>query len=155
MSLNRYFIVLCGLCFGGCALEADGAGTGAQPLAENESAICRNALSPSEEKTVLKLIDDICGDTWCEGDHNFAFERLHCRNATSDSTNGGSCTLKLRLIPHDDGSRSYPRTCTTGSFFGFDSLVETAQGGYPSLNWDYYLALTECVQALEAELTDP
>src|SRR5436853_412785 len=28
-------------------------------------------LSPTQEKIALKLIDDICGDTWCEGDYNF------------------------------------------------------------------------------------
>lgn len=103
---------------------------------------------------MLKLIDDICGDTWCEGDHNFAFERLTCRAGTTNAPNGGSCTLKLRLIPHDDNSRSYRRTCTTGGFFGFDSLVETSQSGYPSLAWDYYLALTDCVALLESELAN-
>jgi hypothetical protein len=153
MKSRQYFAVLFSVSLGGCALEAEGTGIVPETVGQSESELCKNALSRTEEKTVLKLIDDICGDTWCEGDHNFAFERLTCRNGATDSPNGGTCTLQLRLIPHDDSSRSYPRTCTTGGFFGFDSLVETAQSDHPSLVWDYYLALTDCVNELEAALT--
>ena len=152
MSLKQHCTVLFSILFCGCALAADEAGTSAETVGQIESAWCRNALSPREEKTVLNLIDNICGDTWCEGDNNFAFERLTCRAGAADAPDGGTCTLNLRLIPQDGSSRSYSRTCTTGGFFGFDSLIETAQGGYQSLDWDYYLALTDCVTRLEAEL---
>jgi hypothetical protein len=155
MNLKQYCVVLFAMSCAGCALEAEDAGVGLETPGQSESPLCRNALLPHEEKTVVKLIDDICGDTWCEGENNFAFERLICRNGAADSPNGGTCTLKLRLIPHDDSSRSHARTCTTSGFFGFESLVETAQSGYQSLDWDYYLALTECVQALEAALIHP
>lgn len=154
MNLKPYFIVFFAISLGGCALEANEAGVATQSLGESDSALCRNALSAHEEKTVLQLIDNICGDTWCEGENDFAFERLTCRTGAPDSPSG-TCTLKLRLIPRDDGPRSYVRTCTTDGFFGFDSLVETTQGGYQSLDWDYYLALTDCVQALEAALIRP
>src|SRR5690349_15526407 len=69
---------------------------------EAQSALCKNALSPAEEKIALKLIDDICGDTWCEGDNNFAFKALTCRSGAPHSAGGGSCTLKLDIIPRVD-----------------------------------------------------
>lgn len=135
-----------------CAVEAGDAALDAEALGRSESTLCRNALSPSQEKLALKLVDDICGDTWCEGDNNFAFERLTCRPGPADSPNGGSCTLKLRIIPREDDPPSYPRVCTTPGFHGFDSLVETAQSGYQSLDWNYYLALTDCISQLESAL---
>jgi hypothetical protein len=152
MSLERRLGVLVTLLLPACAVDTDGAVADAGALARNESALCRNALSPSQEQTVLKLIDDICGDTWCEGDNNFAFERLTCRAGTPASPDGGTCTLALRIIPREDDPPSYSRACTTPGFYGFDSLVETAQGGYQSLRWDYYLALSDCINALESAL---
>jgi hypothetical protein len=150
MTPKQQFTVTFALLLSGCALRAGEAGLDTERPSQSESALCRNALSPAEEQTTLTLIDDICGDTWCEGDNDFAFDRLMCRSG--EASNGGSCTLKLRIIPRDDGSRSYARSCTTEQFFGFDSLVETTQSGYQSLDWDYYLALTDCITKLEAEL---
>jgi hypothetical protein len=150
--MDPKFTVMFSVLLSGCALEAGNAGVDTEALGQSGSAVCRNALSPVEGKTVLKLIDDICGDTWCEGDNDFAFERLTCQAAATNSPNGGTCRLGLRIIPRDGGRRSYLRSCFTSGFFGFDSLVDTTQSGYQSLDWDYYLALTDCISQLEAEL---
>lgn len=152
MNRKQRLVVISSLLLGGCALETSDPGVEPPALARSDSALCKNALSPAEEKTTLKLIDDICGDTWCDGDNDFAFDRLACRAGATNAPAGGTCTLKLRLIPRDDSGRSYARTCTTSGFFGFVSLVDTAQNGYQSLNWDYYLALTDCITELEAAL---
>lgn len=150
--MNQQSVILTiSILLSGCALEA-GEGGDAETLAQSAGALCKNALSPAQEKLTLKLIDDICGDTWCEGDNDFAFDRLECRAAPPRSASGGGCTLELRIIPRDAGSRSFRRACTTGGFFGFDSLVDTAESGYQSLDWDYYLALTDCISRLESEL---
>lgn len=148
----RQFTVSIALFISGCALDAGGAAESESLVGHAESAVCKNALSPSEQKVALKLIDDICGDTWCEGDNDFAFEQLTCRGAARDAGTGGSCTLRFRIIPRTDDPPSYSRTCTTSGFQGFHSLVETAPSGYQSLNWDYYLALTACIQRVEADL---
>jgi hypothetical protein len=150
--MKRQLGVLFTLLLPACAVETDDFAVDAEPLRQNESAVCRNALSASQEKTALKLIDDICGDTWCEGENDFAFERLTCRAGVSGSPDGGTCTLQLRIIPREDEPPSYSRTCTTPGFYGFDSLVETAQSGYQSLRWDYYLALSDCINELESAL---
>jgi hypothetical protein len=128
---------------GACAADS-------APLLEvgsRSEPVTKNALRPRQAKTVLRLIDNICGDTWCEGDFNFAFRRIDC------DARAQTCTLSLELISRDEGAEVvYPRTCTTGGFTGFASLVETSSSGYQSLNWDYYTSLTECISRTEDEL---
>ena len=150
MDSKQRLAILLTIALTGCAVETGAPGDG--EVADSTEALCKNALSPAEEQTALKLIDDICGDTWCEGDNNFAFERLTCQAPTPKSTSGGACKLKLRIIPRDDSGRSYTRVCSTAGFLGFDSLVDTGASGYQSLDWDYYLALTDCVSRLESQL---
>ena len=154
MHPKSLFAVLCCLVASACVAETTEPGAEPGPAGptatQNDAVSCRNALAPTEEKTALKLIDDICGDTWCEGDNNFAFDHLTCRAGAGPTS--GTCTLRFRILPRDDSGRSFARTCTTGGFTGFASLVDTAQSGYQSLNWDYYLALTDCISALESEL---
>lgn len=109
----------------------------------------KNALSTRESQTVLKLIDDICGDTWCSGDYDFAFRRISCdkRSAT--------CLLTLQIFPRDgvvSSQASYFRTCKTHGFTGFESLVTTSANGYRALNERYYDALTECTSRITAKL---
>jgi hypothetical protein len=136
-----------------CAVDANDPVTDEEPVASSEDALCKNALSPTQEQAALKLIDDICGDTWCEGDNNFAFQRLTCTEP--HRLNPGTCTLKLRIIPRDAMPASRPfynRSCTTAQFAGFDSLVATAQNGYQSLQPEFYDALSECISNLEAAL---
>lgn len=153
MGITQKFSMLLSISLAACAVDTgDGTGGALETLGESDAALCANALSAAEEKLALKLIDDICGDTWCEGDHNFAFDRLSCRSTGSPAPGAGTCTLRLRFISYDEPPRSFPRTCTTQGFDGFSSLVDVSAGGYQSLNWDYYLALSDCINQLEAEL---
>jgi len=133
-------------CAGSVDTNRDESGTSAAlPAASAE--LCRSTLSREEERKALKLVDDICGDTWCEGDFNFAFNELRC------SRSSGSCALQLELLPRVDGSiPRYARTCHTRNFRGFGSLVETSENGYQSLNWDFYEQLTDCISRLEDEV---
>jgi hypothetical protein len=145
------FAVLAGsLALGGCALETGDSEAETASLGESESALCKNALSANEERIALKLVDDICGDTWCEGDNDFAFEKLTCRAATAHAA--GSCNLRLAIIPREDDPPTYYRSCTTRGFAGFASLVQTAPNGYQSLQPAFYDALSECINRLEDAL---
>lgn len=47
--------------------------------------------SAQKEKTLL-LLDNICGDTWCEGDYNYEFDKISCDQKSS------SCTVDFLLI---------------------------------------------------------
>jgi hypothetical protein len=118
------------------------------PVETRVEELAGNALSPSQAATALKLIDDICGDTWCSGDYNFGFRRLTCSRAAE------SCTLTMQVFPRDpdDPHRSYWRSCKTWGFDGFGSLVQTWSSGYQSLNDDYYDALTECTTRIVSHL---
>jgi hypothetical protein len=144
-------------CSAGSAGELAGGGVevaDAEPpeaaVAQSETeGLTKNALTAAQSKTTLKLIDDICGDTWCDGDYDFGFRRLTCAKSAH------TCTLLLQVFPREgvtSSARSYWRTCKTSGFTGFASLVNTAQSGYQSLQSDYYDALTECMFRIEGNL---
>ncbi len=109
----------------------------------------KNALSAAQSRTTLKLIDDICGDTWCSGDYDFGFRRLTCATAAR------TCTLTLQVFPREgvqSSQKSYWRSCKTHGFRGFASLVDTSANGYQSLSSSYYDALTECTSRVVSNL---
>jgi hypothetical protein len=137
----------------GCAVETnDGFEEPPEDVAEASAELSRPALSKPQEATVLKLIDDICGDTWCEGDNNFRFDRLDCRKGCAG--HAGSCQLTFRVFSYDtdvETGPTYTRTCRTDDFSGFGSLVAT-NGQYQSLVPEYYDALTQCISRVEEQL---
>ena len=121
----------------------------ASPVETQAEALAVNALSAAQSKTVLRLIDNICGDTWCDGDYDFGFRRLTCSKV------GQTCTLTLQAFPIDGvkaSQKSYWRSCKTPGFTGFDSLVNTAPSGYQSLTDGYYDVLSECISRVESNL---
>jgi hypothetical protein len=130
-----------------------GAGSGvevseAAPVEARSEGLAENALTAAQAKTALRLIDDICGDTWCDGDYDFGFRRLSCSKAAH------TCTLTLQAFPVDGAQTSPPsywRSCKTAGFTGFASLVTTLNG-YQSLNDDYYDLLSECISRVESNL---
>ena len=102
-----------------------------------------NALSRAEERIVLKLVDDVCGDTWCEGDYDFRFRRLFC------NSNAATCLLMFQMASREGAGSTWRwQMCRTGGFFDFDSLVETTSGGYQWLTAGYYEALAACIGRL-------
>jgi hypothetical protein len=148
-SNSAFFVILTTLSGAGCAGVDGGTEAESAPLQRTSAELTRNALTPAQEKTALKLIDDICGDTWCEGDDDFRFDALSCCAASQ------SCTLSLEIVPREgvpSPRRDHHLSCRTRHFTGFASLVDTAPNGYQSLDQDYYFALTDCISTLEAEL---
>lgn len=103
-------------------------------------------LSRAEAAAVLDAIDDICGDTWCEGDHDFRFRKIVCNQRTS------TCSLFFLMFPFETTPTFASwRTCKTGDYLGFTSLVETDASGVVALTPRYYDALTTCIARLEEE----
>ena len=118
-----------------------------------EQGLSSNALTKKQASTVLKLVDDICGDSWCEGDHNFRFDQIQCQPGCGKAP--GTCRLTFRIFPYDSDLETGPtftRSCKTPGFSGFASLVDTAPNGYQSLNWEYYDALSTCINDVESKL---
>ena len=147
--------MLCALAVGCSADVSEGPSNVRVTEAEQSAeALSSSALTKKQAATVLKLIDNICGDSWCEGDHNFHFDQIQCQKPCG-SARAGTCQVTFRIFPYDsdlETGPTYVRTCKTPGFTGFSSLVDTAVNGYQSLNWDYYDALSACISEVESQL---
>lgn len=153
MLVRKLGIFVCVAGLVGCSGDASG-GTDEEQMAGAGQELRHDALSRQQQLTALKLIDDICGDTWCEGDHNFSFDRLECQKGCGGRE--GTCKLTFRLFSYDADiatGPTYTRSCETSGFDGFDSLVST-QGSFQQLQPAYYDQLTECISRVEAALPD-
>jgi hypothetical protein len=149
-------LMLCALA-AGCTAEVGESGSAPQLETEaslTAEALSSNALTKKQASTVLQLIDDICGDSWCEGDHNFHFDRISCKQGCG-GTRAGTCEVTFRIFPYDsdlETGPTYVRSCKTPGFTGVSSLVDIASNGYQSLHWDFYDALSACISEVESEL---
>ena len=102
-------------------------------------------LSPAEQRTVLDLVDAICGDTWCEGDHAFRFQRFSCDRRRA------SCTLRLQLSSWSEEPRRWrTRSPRISGFPRYRDMVATGPGGGRSLQPAFYEAVGDAVRAAEA-----
>jgi hypothetical protein len=151
VSTNHLMIAaaLSGLLGSACASANDGDAAEIDGLASQNEAWTRNALTRTQEMVVLKTIDNACADTWCEGDHDFAFRRLSC------SWDTATCTLMLQITSRDSFAADRPwhwRSCKTSGFSGYPSLVATAATGETWLTASYDGALNECIVQLESNL---
>lgn len=102
-------------------------------------------LTGREQRVVLDLIDDACGDSWCEGDHRFDFRAFSCDRPHR------TCTLRLRIAPYtDEAPQWYWRSGTVTGFVRFDQLVRTSATGDQSLTPAFYDAVDAMIDRLEA-----
>lgn len=101
-------------------------------------------LTLRQEAVVLDLIDDICGDTWCEGDFAFDFRRFSCSRETR------SCTLRLRIASWAQEPLEWKwRSREIAGFSHYWQMVDTAPNGYVSLDWDFYVAVSDVISEIE------
>lgn len=140
-------------CASPSAAPDDGASADADAdAAEAEDELrstAKNNLSSTDEKKVLTLLDDICGDTWCEGDYDWRFKKLRCSFADE------SCTLTMLVVDpayDDQPARTFWRSCKMGGLSGWTSLVDEAQNGYESLNDGFYDEVSDCIDRLESRI---
>ncbi len=117
-----------------------------------------HAESSPREAQVLRAIDDICGDTWCEGNFNYHFDGLDVRSADKQ------VELFFRMIlteplhfsvvsdfagPAKVLKQSFHVSCT----FKGVTRAEDLLSGEHSLRWDIYESLNECIRVLEGRLS--
>jgi len=98
----------------------------------------RASLTSAQQTIVLKAIDDICGDTWCEGDFNFEFKRLACDFSAK------RCTLSANVITYDTPAKKYPRACRMTGITSFSSMV-TKVGSYYELKQPFFDKVSTCI----------
>ena len=110
-----------------------------QPFA---SAADGQIFSSKERQNILKVIDSICADTWCEGDYNFKFLDLSCLKKTR------RCDVSFQFIKTEDEDhqvKSPVQTCSIGNITGIKSVLLSED----SLNNDFYEELSECILSKE------
>jgi len=116
-----------------------------------------SSLTKGQETLVLDLIDDICADTWCEGDYDYNFSKFTCDESA------GTCTLRFFMWPFYDKparvqgkefsgdyvARSAKATCAVRA--KYSEIIES-QGSYKQLNDGFYNQIDACINAIEAKL---
>ena len=94
-------------------------------------------------------IDNICGDTWCEGDYDFKFNQFACNKKSSE------CELTFQFIERSDDKTvkedlySEKQVCHFDNIKSFDQLMD----GEFSLNQDFYDQVSNCISEREASVT--
>jgi hypothetical protein len=107
----------------------------------------RDLLSVQERKIVVHAIDNICGDTWCEGEYNFKFNDFTCDKMTH------ACELNFLFIKSDEGRNdnrkvetfSPVQTCIFKNIMNFNDVMENQY----SLNEKFYESLSDCISNKE------
>lgn len=116
----------------------------AGPALAQSSQPDTRGLTGRQEATVLRLIDQICGDTWCEGDFRYDFRTFSCDAAHR------TCRLTLRLAPYtDEAPHWYRRAGTVHGFVRFSQMVRTAANGGQSLVPEFYDAVNTLINQIE------
>ena len=102
-------------------------------------------LTQAQERIVLRLIDDICGDTWCEGDHAFRFRRFSC------SPERGGCRLVVQIASTaQEPLRWRLRAQAVCGFPHYADMVSSGPHGVHTLQPAFYDAVSAAVQAMTA-----
>jgi hypothetical protein len=112
------------------------------------------AGTKSKEQQVLKAIDDICGDTWCEGGFEYRFDKL----AVDPVKKQAELTFEMKFLEPLSFSvttekpvyaqilsQSFDVSCRID---GVTDAAEMLTGGH-SLRWDVYASLNDCIASLE------
>jgi hypothetical protein len=114
----------------------------AAPASASSPGPLRYALTGAQERIVLRLVDDVCGDTWCEGDHAMRFRSFTC------SPRRG-CVLRMRLASwSQEPLRWHSRSARVLGFPRFADMVVTASGGERSLRPAFFEAVGRAVRTM-------
>lgn len=115
------------------------------PAGAHAAGAAPPVLSGHEQRVVLDLIDDACGDAWCEGDYRFDFRDYSCDRPHR------TCTLRLRLAPYtDEAPHWYRRSGQVTGFVRFAQMVTTSPTGTQALAPRFYEAVNTLINDIEA-----
>jgi hypothetical protein len=136
-------------CAGSASLSTEVSDSSAAEVdaADAKADAAHRNLTTAQQKAVLTQLDNICGDTWCDGDWSFDFKKIVCK------LDLGTCTWTALITPSVPATEKlvFWRSCKVSGVHQFSDLVTTTNG-YQSLNEDYYMASTDCVQKIESHL---
>ncbi len=113
--------------------------------------------SPStQENQVLRAIDDICGDTWCEGSFNYRFQRVEVDQAKKraevlfEMSTDVSYSFQIaseKPVRAQVLNQSFAVSC---QIEGISEPSDMLSGTH-SLRWDVYISLNDCISSLEGK----
>jgi hypothetical protein len=115
------------------------------------------AAAPSDAERIRKAIDDICGDSWCEGAFDFRFQDVVLKPNKNETQIffRMSQQYPVRLDWREDqgfkaqiNQRFYDVSCLLPGYSTYESLMQSEY----VLRWEVYTALTQCINALEDRL---
>lgn len=102
-------------------------------------------LSPEERSEVVRSIDDVCGDTWCEGDYNFKFTNFLCNFKQKQ------CILSFYFIKTDDQDVESYSPLQVCRFKNIENINQIRNNRF-SLNVNFYDKISECIGILEEKI---
>lgn len=106
-------------------------------------------LTSWQERDVLRLIDELCGDIWCEGDHAFQFRRFSCH------TKRGGCALVVRIASgSEEPLRWQWRAHPVRGYLRYADMVATGPDGQRSLRPAFLASVGDAVRAMQATVPD-
>lgn len=98
-----------------------------------------------QRQEIVGAIDNICADTWCEGDYNFEFIDFNCNK--QDST----CKLSFYFIRTEDNDAQTYSPLQICHFENIKSMRQIKRGR-GSLTNKFYEEVSDCITTLESEL---
>jgi hypothetical protein len=102
-------------------------------------------LTSSQQRTVLQVIDNTCGDTWCEGEFNYRFTRMAC------DFGARRCTLSATVITYDSPAKYYPRACRITGISSYRSMIGGTSSN-PRLTTTFFNKVDDCMNRWAATI---
>ena len=97
----------------------------------------------SKDDLALELIDNICGDTWCEGDFNFEFNNLEINKKDK------SAVVNFEMIDEwYDTEKRFPTFCIIPNITSFKDIIDF-NSNKKYLTDYFYETLSECISNRE------
>jgi hypothetical protein len=124
---------------GAAAGKADGVVT------DGDAAVT-SGLSADQAQLVLNILDDHCGDSWCEGEYDIHFKKIVCHFDERQS-----CTLTMTFEGYSGSGPGpfYWRSCKMPGLSDFEALVQTFDNGFQDATDGLITDVNDCVDRIE------
>lgn len=116
------------------------------------------AAPASDSEKVRRAIDNICGDTWCEGEFVFQFKKVVLDEPSQETQVYFNMALRgfSPQVETGDGFESNlerARFDVSCKVKGFAKAEQILANDY-TVKWEFYTALSNCVFSLEKKMRD-
>ena len=101
-------------------------------------------LTPSQSENVLQVIDQACGDSWCEGAYDIQFDSLRC------SRHQRVCQVKMTFVDSEDRTAS-TQVCLIEQVHHAEDLIQDIGRPSEKLTKETREALGACVTAFYSQ----